>query len=314
MLYPPAAALRRTKVPAVRLLTAVFACTALVLGACSDGSETTPEAAPTATAPAPQRPALCGALQVREAGRVDAAGARELSGLVVSRRQDGVLWAHNDSGDQPRLFALRPDGSLLREVPVQGATATDWEDIAATADALLVGDIGDNDGRRPQIVVDRIDEPPATGTDPAQARPVALRYPDGAHDAEALLADPDNGELVLVTKDLDGRSGVYAAPAKGGELRRTGTLRLGLLQLVTAGDVSADGQTVALRTYDRIYVWTRAPGEVLTDTLKRPPCSPDLELAGEGQGEALALTADGRSAYTVPEGTGPVLRSYAPTG
>ena len=30
----------------------------------------------------------------------------ELSGIVKSRRFEDVYWAHNDSGDQPRLFAL----------------------------------------------------------------------------------------------------------------------------------------------------------------------------------------------------------------
>lgn len=304
----------------MRSLTAGFACTALVLGACGSDSGGGPAAtapAPPATtaapqAPAPERPALCGDVRSQAAGRITTPEARELSGLVASRSREGVLWTHNDSGDRPRLFALKDDGTLLREVPVSGAAAGDWEDIAATPDALLVADIGDNARRRAQIVVDRIPEPPVTGTEPAPAQPLALTYPDGAHDAEALLADPSSGELVVVTKVLDGRSGVYAAPARGGTLRRSGTLRLGLLQLVTAGDVSADGRTVALRTYDRLYVWRRDPAEPLSDTLKRPPCSPAVALTGEGQGEALALTADGGAAYTVPEGPRPVLRRYAP--
>ncbi|MCW5942860.1 MAG: hypothetical protein KIS66_11540 [Fimbriimonadaceae bacterium] len=37
----------------------------------------------------------------------------ETSGMVKSRRYHDVYWVHNDSGDVARVFALRPDGSLI---------------------------------------------------------------------------------------------------------------------------------------------------------------------------------------------------------
>ena len=44
--------------------------------------------------------ALCaGTLKPAISGDVDRAGLSELSGLVASRSQPGVLWTHNDSGD-----------------------------------------------------------------------------------------------------------------------------------------------------------------------------------------------------------------------
>jgi hypothetical protein len=36
----------------------------------------------------------------------------------------------------------------------------------------------------------------------------------------------------------------------------------------------------------------------------------DADLLREGQGESLALTADGRAFYTVPEGERPPLRRF----
>jgi hypothetical protein len=83
---------------------------------------------------------------------------------------------------------------------------------------------------------------------------------------------------------------------------------------VTAGDVSADGRTVALRTYDRAYVWRRRSGETVAAALRRPPCRADAGLLREGQGEALALTRDGRAFITVPEGSRPALRRYESSG
>ena len=54
----------------------------------------------------------------------------EASGLVASRAQPGLLWAHNDSGGAPEVFAIGEDGSD-RGWSVAGAAARDWEDMAA---------------------------------------------------------------------------------------------------------------------------------------------------------------------------------------
>ena len=103
-----------------------------------------------------------------------------------------------------------------------------------------------------------------------------------------------------------------STPSRSGTLKKRLTLKLGLGQLLTAGDVSADGRTIVLRSYDRAFVWTRKRGETLARALRRAPCTADAKLLDEGQGEALALTRDGRAFYTVPEGSQPLLRRYEP--
>jgi hypothetical protein len=266
-------------------------------------------------------PAICGALRVRNTGHVGADGATELSGLVLSPTQPGVLWTHNDSGDRPRIFALRTDGSLIASLDVPGADAIDWEDIAVGPGGdLLLGDIGDNDAKRASIDIYRVPEPRLdSGGQPgttAAATRLRLTYPDGAHDAETLLADRTTGEIVIVTKRLSGSSGVYAtrAPAPGvstaRRLRRVGTLNLGLGGLATGGDVSANRRIVAIRTYTDLYAWGRRPGASLAATLTRRPCDGQVSLVDEGQGEALALSRDGRSFFTVAEGSAATLRRY----
>jgi hypothetical protein len=159
------------------------------------------------------------------------------------------------------------------------------------------------------VTVYRFAEPPATVSSVAAQR-IDLRYADGAHDAETLLVDPSNGALTVVTKEIGGNSGVYVA--RNGTLRKKATLSLGAGQLVTAGDVSGDGRTIVLRTYDRAFVYTRKPGESLSRAFKRAPCTARADLLDEGQGEALALSENGRAFYTVPEGARPILRRYAP--
>ena len=260
-------------------------------------------------------------------GRVATPAATELSGLALSRVQPGVLWTHNDSGDSARLFALAADGRLRAELTVPSAANIDWEEIAigdatgdGDGDALYIGDIGDNLARRPQIVVYAVPEPrlgdrQGSGMT-APARRIALRYPDGAHDAEALLVDPQSGALVIVTKSFGGEARVYSSrPRAGaGTLRPAGSLSLGAGEAVTAGSVSADGRTVVLRSYGRAYVWTRRARESLPAALRRAPCVAGSELMSEGQGEALAVDRDGRALSTVAEGQRSPIRRYAAPG
>lgn len=245
---------------------------------------------------------------------------------MLSRTQPGVLWTHNDSGDTARVFAITTSGRLRAELSIPGAENVDWEDIAigraaGGGGALFIADIGDNAETRPEVVVYSVPEvrlKPGSAihgaTAPAQR--FALRYPDGAHDAEALLVDPSSGALVIVTKDFDGAARVYTTRQRDQNatvtLRRTGTMSLGPGEAITAADVSADGRTVVLRSYDRAYVFQRHGGESLARTLRRHPCVAGADLIAEGQGEAIALTPDGRAFYTVPEGGHPELRRYVP--
>ncbi len=146
---------------------------------------------------------------------------REISGLVASRRYPGILWVHNDGSDG-RLYALRTNGQVAAVFKLP-APVQDLEDIAigpgreAGTSDLYLGDIGDNDASRRSIAVHRLPEPelpsgPVSGKPGALARmeSFALAYPDGGHDAEALLADPLTGDLFVVTKEKQ-RARVYVA-------------------------------------------------------------------------------------------------------
>jgi hypothetical protein len=317
--------MRAATAPAVLGAALALVPAAVVAGCGGSGAvRSTPPSTPPSTAaraPSPSRPgagpaALCGRLRVRVTGRVADPTANELSGLVRSRSQPGLLWSHDDSGAGPVLFGLRADGRVAARPTVSGAQAVDWEDIAAGPGPdgrplLFIGDIGDNASRRASVDVYRVPEPRIGAAASAPAARLQLRYPDGAHDAEALLVDPLRGELVIVTKALGAARG-YRASARlpaGSQA----TLRRGpaiSLSLVTAGDVTADGRIVVLRGYDRLAVWVRHGRERLTTTLGRAPCLSPTSLAGEGQGEAIALDRRGAGFATVAEGSPAVLRRY----
>ncbi len=297
---------------------AIVAIAATTLPACG-GSDTGPSS-PGRTAPGPSaeraRPVLCDATTARSLGRVDDPTVDELSGLARSGRDHDSLLAVEDSGNAAGVTLLRRDGRVTGFARVTGAQNVDWEDLATGTRAdgapeVYVADIGDNEKRRSDVQIYVVAEPRPGAAATAPARRLNLRYPDGAHDAETLLFDPIRREVIIVTKDLIGarsyRAGTGDAPGSSAELRRGPAVPLGV---VTAGDVSADGRTVALRSYGTLAVWRRRGSEPLTQTLARSPCRAPASLAPEGQGEALALAADGRSAITAPEGSRPLLRRY----
>src|SRR5215211_4514749 len=89
----------------------------------------------------------------------------ESSGLVASRSTPGAYWTHNDSGDGPFIYAFDTRGDSLGIFRVAGAQARDWEDMAAGPGPergksyLYIGDIGDNNSARAEVVVYRVAEP-----------------------------------------------------------------------------------------------------------------------------------------------------------
>ena len=294
-------------------------------GGGDDGGGAGPARSTTTTAAAQTgAAALCARAEpVGTSPDVAAADLPEGSGIATSRANAGIVWSHNDSGGQPEVFAIgEDDGADRGRWKLAGATAVDWEDIArgpgpGGVDMLYLADIGDNLAARASVTVYRAREPrvgpgKAGGTiDGVEA--LTLRYADGPHDAEALLADPVSGDLVIVTKTADGTSGAYpiprgAAPGRTITLQRAASVAVPKGELVTSGDVSPDGSLVALRTYRTVLVWDRAEGRSVAQALTGHPC--EAPAPSERQGEALAFMPDGEGYVTLSEGKNPPLNRF----
>src|SRR5215470_17095464 len=97
--------------------------------------------------------------------------SKESSWIAASRRNAGVFWTHNDSGDGPFIYAFDRQGKHRGVRRVAGAEAIDWEDMAIGPGPrrgrsyLYIGDIGDNSKKRSQIAVYRVAEPRITPKD-----------------------------------------------------------------------------------------------------------------------------------------------------
>ncbi len=208
----------------------------------------------------------------------------ESSGVAVSRRHPGILWTHNDSGNDPLLFATDTLGRDLGAIVVSGAENRDWEDLAigpcGSTVCLYVGDTGDNREVRSSVTLYRVQEPELGAASTQPAEKLELRYPGGARDAEAMYVDAQ-GDLYLITK---GRS--------------RGVLLFRVRQEAWAGGTSGNS-LVVLRTYREIYVFRRAPDGTMVSRVPVKVC----DIAGlESQGEGIAWLDDTRLILTSEEG------------
>lgn len=227
----------------------------------------------------------------------------EASGVALSRRTPGLLWAHNDSSE-PMLFAIDASGSVRGRVTIAGAEAVDWEDISAgpcpQGSCLYIADIGDNNRVRRRIRIYRVPEPRPDETTTRPAEVFEATYPDGAQDAEALFIS-GAGDPFIVTKAESGKTAVYRwpTPLRSGNPVALQLVRRLPLARITDADVSPDGARVALRTNDEILFYPTA------DLLKAKASTPqrfDVRSLREPQGEGVTLGTDG-TVYLVGEGT-----------
>lgn len=261
--------------------------------------------APIATEPASvQSTSAC-----QPAGKIiPLAGLPEASGLAASLTTAGRLWSHNDSG-KPEIVSLDTSGQVTGRVAVSGAAVVDWEAIAPARcggrPCLFIGDIGDNNASRRNITIYRIADPAAGASSVRVDAVIRATYPDGAQDAEALLATPD-GTLYIVTKGETGPVALYRLRETAGgdvttQLERVGTLGKGRAAArITDGAISPDGDVVLLRTRDALTFYRAA------DFLKgefRAVRSVDLRSLREPQGEGVAFGPRG-TVYLAGEGGG----------
>lgn len=211
----------------------------------------------------------------------------ESSGLAASVRHEGILWTHADGGSVAEVRAVDRSGETVATVTLEGIDPYDPEALApgvaeAGEPALFLGDVGDNLKQRPDVSVFRFTEPGALADGAVEATWFRFTYPDGPHDAEALLVHPGTGRVLIATKDAFG-GGLYRAPADP-VTADEGSNRLvrvaDVPSLVTDGAYLPDGR-FALRTYGSVFVYDRPGHQVATATLPLQP-----------QGESLAVDGD----------------------
>ncbi len=217
----------------------------------------------------------------------------QLSGMSARR---GTLYAVSDQG--PVVYELDEQCEVTRSVTLK-QPVVDLEDLGQSVDGLLwLADVGGNREPRTEVAVIRYN--PETGN----VVRFRMAYPDGPHDAEAVLVTP-SAQVLLVTKDETGVSGVYTVenPLQVDRVNRmTRVAEVSLREipgrtrgngsvLVTGGAVSYDGTRFVLRTYKDAYEWDAPDTDIVAALVNgRPRVVP---LPETPQGEAVTYDEGG---------------------
>ncbi|MEY2407412.1 MAG: hypothetical protein QOF48_82 [Verrucomicrobiota bacterium] len=204
---------------------------------------------------------------VRQLGRLSDLRISESSGVVASRRHEGVFWTHNDGGGPRRqiLYAINRKGDTQSSFAIAGAIFQDWEDIAIDdAGHLFVGDIGNNDAKRPELAVYQIDEPnPAAPGQPVLVgRHWQLHFPGAPFDCESLFIWQGYGYVISKVFE-NARAQIFRFPLTESKspavLELVATTRIE--SPVTGADISPDGKRLGIVAKNGAYVF-RIDGDV----------------------------------------------------
>ena len=236
----------------------------------------------------------------------------EVSGLTSSRVYPGLLWAINDGGDDPRLYAVGTDGADLGSFRIEGAKNNDWEALASfrlqdTA-YLLIADVGDNWRQRENSIIYVVEEPAITATGLNDdttigiAWQIRFTYEDGPQDCEAVAVDKTHQRILLLAK----RSRppvLYELPLKPVDPDEISVAQrlttVPHFNWPTAMDISRDGFSALVLTYNNGYVYKRRKKEDWPGAFKIKPQR--LQFDRLFQQEAACFGFYGKSVYVTSE-------------
>ena len=229
---------------------------------------------------------------------------RESSGIVASRQFEGVFWTLNDSGNPAALYATKLNGELIQEIPVHGSGNFDWEALGIDdKNQLWIGEIGNNSKLRFDLKIVVVAEPdPFTETEAEVIASYPYRYPNENVDAEGLFIV--EGIPYIVSKERE-RAVLYRLPTLQADTKQV-LVRVGEFagaKWVTGAGISEDGTRLAVCTYDALWVYHGAVGD-LAQMIQSTPWHLPHSFYGEAvcfDGYDLVLTNEARDLYHLPQ-------------
>ena len=230
----------------------------------------------------------------------------EASGIADSKANPGYLWVQQDSGNPSDIALLSQDGSLLKKINIKPAVNRDWEDLAtgmgpvAGNQYIYLADIGDNALTASQYFIYRFTEPTSAVDTVLNCDKITFQYPDGAHDAEAILVENSSKDIYIITKQ-DSPSRIYKLPYPQDTGDTNTAVFVGSLSFsgVTGAAISADGKEILVRTYNSVFYWQRATTQTVEQALSVSPVILDTQF--EPQGEAICFKNDNSGFFTLSE-------------
>lgn len=201
---------------------------------------------------------------------------KEVSGIEHFQNSP-YLWMINDSGNDPKLFALDTLGKLRTTFYINKKNR-DWEDLTTDDKGnLYIGDFGNNANDRKNLKIYKFSAYNLGDQKNIVPEEIKFSFPDqkkfppkkkNRHfDVESFFYH--NGYLYLFTKSRTktayGRTNLYKIPATAGkhkaEFIDTFTTCDDMDCWVTSADISPDGKKVVLLSHNYIWQFTDFKGD-----------------------------------------------------
>ena len=261
-------------------------------------------------------------MQRIDLGEIENDEILEASGIASSRFNQNILWTHNDSGDENRIFAMDINGNHIGEFFLNDTENRDWEDIAIGpgpmegVDYIFIGDIGDNRSENDVKRLYRFAEPQVSMENQSSVinidsiESISFQYEDGNRDAETLIVDPLTKDIIIISKREESAVHIYLLPfphdtenVLTAQLIMTKdfypNINFNTSQWIVAGDISKDGSEILIKSYKDVFYFSRESNQSIFDALNTT--GEKLPYVTEPQGEAICWDRMTSGYFTLSE-------------
>ncbi len=230
----------------------------------------------------------------------------EASGIADSKNNPGFLWVEEDGDNPPELTLVSHQGVVQKKIAIRGATNRDWEDITLSSgpepgkNYIYLADIGDNGLTYGLYTIYRFEEPMSVMDTVELFDKIQFSYPDGSHDAEALIVDHQTKDIYIITK-RDVQSQIFKLTYPQSTSLENKAVLAGKLNYngVVSAAIAPDGKGIVLKTYQEIHFFPRNTNESIEKSLQRT--FTNLPYLQEPKGEAICFGNANGGYFTLSE-------------
>ena len=184
---------------------------------------------------------------------------KESSGLVFLNDK---LITHNDSGGANSLYQLDTlNGSISKTTTIKNSTNKDWEDIAVDSQYIYIGDFGNNNGNRKDLLIYKIkiSDYLNSGNSSINNEEIKFSYSDQTifnaspyntnFDAEAIISLGNN--LYIFTKNWVNKwTNIYSLEKNAGTYVASKIDSINVKGFITGADYDKSTNTISLLGYE----------------------------------------------------------------
>ncbi len=170
---------------------------------------------------------------------------REISGIAHGDN-DKTYYVHNDGGSKPALYKIAAsDGDIKKDIRIKDVRNRDWEDLAEDSTSIYIGDFGNNDGSRRNLMIYKVDKRDLDKKDEVKPDVIYFAYPHQEsffprrkhnYDCEAMIVYRDS--LYLFSKNRgDQATDVYRLTTEPGRTIAEHVAHFDTQGLITSADI-----------------------------------------------------------------------------